>query len=52
MALVLARKEGERIFIADNIEIVVLEIRGSTVRLGVIANQDIRIEREEKREAA
>lgn len=45
--LVLKRKVGESIIIADGIEIVVLGLEGSQVRLGVKAPRDIPVYREE-----
>lgn len=45
--LVLSRYESERIFIGDYIEIVIIEIRGSSVRLGIKAPKNIAVDREE-----
>lgn len=45
--LVLSRKKDEKIIIGDNIEILVIEVRGDTVRLGITAPRDISIHREE-----
>ena len=45
--LVLSRKMGQRIFIGDNVEVVVIEIRGDRVKLGFIAPPGIPINREE-----
>lgn len=45
--LVLSRKEDESIVIADNITILVLEIRGDKVRLGIEAPRDIPVHRRE-----
>ncbi|MBE3594215.1 MAG: carbon storage regulator CsrA [Candidatus Carbobacillus altaicus] len=45
--LVLKRKVGESIIIADGIEIVILGLEGSQVRLGVKAPRDIPVYREE-----
>ena len=45
--LTLTRKVGQRIRIGDHIEIVVREVRGRQVRLGVIAPQGLPIYREE-----
>lgn len=45
--LVLSRKVGERIIINDNIEVVVVEIRGDKIRLGIEAPKDIPVHREE-----
>jgi len=47
--LVLRRKVGERIIIADSIEITVLHVRGGRVRLGFTAPHDVRVFREEAR---
>jgi carbon storage regulator len=45
--LVLNRKVGERIVIADSIVVTVLEVRGNRVRLGLVAPQGVDIRREE-----
>lgn len=45
--LVLARKAGQRIAIDGDIEVEVLSIRGSTVRLGISAPKQVPIRREE-----
>ena len=45
--LVLSRKKDESIIIDDNISIMVLEIRGDKVRLGINAPGEISIHREE-----
>ena len=45
--LVLARKEGERIWINDNICIVVVEVRGDKVRIGIEAPPGVPVWREE-----
>ena len=45
--LVISRKLGERIILADNVEITVLQIRGKAVRLGVAAPRDIAVNRRE-----
>lgn len=49
--LVVTRKTEESIIIADNIEIVVLEIGKDRVKLGVTAPKDIKIIRNELRSA-
>lgn len=55
--LCLSRKTNEVIRIGDHIKIMVIEIRGDKVRLGIEAPQDVRVHREEvydaiKRESA
>jgi carbon storage regulator len=45
--LVLSRKIGERICIGPGIEIAIVDVRGSKVRIGVEAPADIRIRRVE-----
>jgi len=49
--LVLSRKIDEGIIIGDNIKIRVIAIEGNKVKLGIIANKDISIVREEILEA-
>ena len=45
--LVLSRKKNESIVINDDISIVVVEIRGDKVRLGVAAPKEIPVHRQE-----
>ena len=45
--LVLSRKKDEKIFIGPDIEIMVVEIRGDKVRLGITAPREIPVHREE-----
>jgi carbon storage regulator len=45
--LVLTRKKNEGIRIGDDIEIVIVEIRGARVRLGVKAPPDMVVDRQE-----
>lgn len=45
--LVLSRKKNEKIVINENITIVVVEIRGDKVRLGIEAPKEISVHREE-----
>ena len=45
--LVLSRKQGERIMVDDNVEITVVQIRGSKVRLGFSAPEHVAIHRQE-----
>ena len=50
--LVLSRRRDERILIGDDIEIVVVEVRGEKVRLGIKAPTEIPVHRGELRERA
>lgn len=45
--LVLARKVGQSVVIGDNIEILVIEVRGDQVRLGIEAPKSIPVHRKE-----
>ena len=45
--LVLARKVGQSIVISDNIELLVIEVRGDQVRLGINAPKSIPVHRKE-----
>lgn len=45
--LVLTRKLNQSIFIGDSIEVVVLEVRGDQVRLGIKAPRDVVVHRKE-----
>ena len=45
--LVLTRKIGEGIFIDDHVKIVVVQIKGKQVRLGIKAPKETKIHREE-----
>lgn len=47
----LSRKKDEKIIIGDNITIMVIEIRGDKVRLGIDAPREITVHREEVYEA-
>ncbi|MEE2641456.1 MAG: carbon storage regulator CsrA [Planctomycetota bacterium] len=49
--LVLSRKKNESIVINDDIKIVVVEIRGDKVRLGVEAPREVPVHRREIYEA-
>ncbi len=49
--LVLSRKKNESIVIDDRIKIVVVEIRGDKVRLGVEAPKEVPVHRQEVYEA-
>lgn len=41
--LILARKVGERIRIADNIEVIVLGIQGDRIKIGIEAPKTFRV---------
>ncbi|MEJ2578826.1 MAG: carbon storage regulator CsrA [Kineosporiaceae bacterium] len=45
--LVLTRRAGESIVIGDEVRVVVLEVRGDTVRLGIEAPRSIQVHRAE-----
>jgi carbon storage regulator len=45
--LILSRKEGEKIRIGDDIEVVVVEIMGSQIYLGIKAPSMVAVDREE-----
>ena len=45
--LVLGRSENEKIRIGDDIEIIVVSVRGNSVRLGITAPKSVRIDRQE-----
>ncbi len=45
--LVLSRKPGNQIVIADNIIITVVEVKGNQVRIGIEAPDDVVIHRKE-----
>lgn len=47
LMLTLTRSTGESIRIGEDIEVYVVEVRGSTVRLGFKAPRDVTIHREE-----
>ena len=49
--LVLTRKRDERIMIGDQISLLVVDIRGDKVRLGIEAPSDITVHRQEVYEA-
>ena len=49
--LALSRRKNESIVIGDNIEIIIVDIRGSRVRLGISAPTNIPVHRKEVYEA-
>ncbi len=48
--LVLSRKLGEKICIADNIEVTIVAVRGDRVQLGINAPLEVPIHRQEVQE--
>jgi len=49
--LVLSRKKDEKIIIGENITLMVIEIRGDKVRLGIDAPKEVTVHRQEVYEA-
>lgn len=49
--LVLSRKKDEKIVIGDSISIMVIDIRGDKVRLGIEAPREVTVHRQEVYEA-
>ena len=49
--LVLSRKKDEKIVIGDSITVMVIEIRGDKVRLGIEAPREVSVHRQEVYEA-
>ena len=45
--LVLSRKPGQRILIGEDVEVQVVAMRGSCVKLGITAPSDVRVRRGE-----
>ena len=45
--LVLTRKTGQKLIIGDNIEIIILDTKGDSVKIGIIAPKSITVYREE-----
>lgn len=45
--LVLKRKEGQSIDVGDNVRIVLREIHGGHVKIGIVAPRDVRVKRSE-----
>lgn len=45
--LVLSRKINENIVIGDNVKVYIVDIRGDTVRLGIVAPDDVPVHRSE-----
>ncbi len=49
--LVLSRQRDQSIMIGDDIEVIVVDVRGDKVRLGVTAPKEVRVHRQEVYEA-
>ena len=49
--LVLSRKKNESIMIGDDVEIIITDVRGGKVRLGINAPKEISVHRKEIYEA-
>ena len=49
--LVLSRKKNESLVINGNITVMVVEIRGDKVRLGIVADKDVPVHRQEVHDA-
>jgi carbon storage regulator len=47
--LVLSRRIGEEILIANDIRVTIVEVKGGRVRLGITAPLSVRVERQELR---
>lgn len=47
MALVLTRSTGQTLMIGDDIEVIVLGVKGNQVRIGITAPEDVDIHRRE-----
>lgn len=45
--LILTRRAGESLHIGDDIEVTVMAVNGSQVRLGIKAPRDVAVDREE-----
>ena len=45
--LVLTRKIGETVAIGDNIKVTIMQVKGKQVRIGIAADESIKIHREE-----
>jgi carbon storage regulator len=45
--LILTRRVGETLMIADNVTVTVLAVQGSQVRIGISAPKDVPVHREE-----
>lgn len=50
--LVLTRRPGEKIMIGEDIEVTIVWVRGTQVRLAITAPKDVPVDREEVRRMA
>lgn len=48
--LILTRRVGETLIIGQNIEVTVMAVNGSQVRIGIKAPKDVRVDRNEVRD--
>lgn len=51
MMLILSRKKNESIVIGETVEVVIVEIRGDKVRLGIDAPKEVTVHRREVQDA-
>jgi carbon storage regulator len=47
--LILTRRPGETLMIGDDMEVIVLGVKGNQVRLGIKAPEDVSVDRQEVR---
>ncbi len=45
--LILTRRAGESLRIGDNVEVTVMQVNGTQVRIGIKAPRDVTVDREE-----
>ena len=45
--LVLSRKPGERVLLGDGIELIVVDVKGNRVRLGITASDAVSVRRQD-----
>jgi carbon storage regulator len=50
--LILRRRSGEAIVIGEDIEITILDVTGTRVKLGVVAPTTVKVQRKEVRQSA
>ena len=49
--LVLSRQRDQSIMIGDNVEVIIIDVRGDRVRIGITAPKEISVHRKEVHEA-